>query len=59
MVVMVDVQGFDYNEAAEATGHPVGTVKSRLSRARLRLRDCLKGFWELLPAAFRLVDEGM
>jgi len=59
MVVMVDIQGFDYGEAAQATGNPVGTVKSRLSRARLRLRDCLKGFWELLPATFRLVDEGI
>jgi RNA polymerase sigma-70 factor (ECF subfamily) len=59
MVVMVDVQGFDYTEAAQATGHPIGTVKSRLSRARLRLRDCLKGFWELLPAAFRLVNEDL
>ena len=59
MVVMVDIQGFDYGEAAQATGNPVGTVKSRLARARLRLRDCLKGFWELLPATFRLVDEGI
>lgn len=54
-VVLVDVQGLDYNEAAEALGKPVGTIKSRLARARLRLRDCLHGFWELLPAEFRLV----
>ena len=54
-VVLVDVQGFDYSEAAEALGKPVGTIKSRLARARLRLRDCLHGFWELLPAEFRLV----
>jgi RNA polymerase sigma-70 factor, ECF subfamily len=56
-VILVDVQGLDYIEAAEAIGKPVGTVKSRLSRARLRLRDCLHGFWELLPAQFRLVEE--
>jgi RNA polymerase sigma-70 factor (ECF subfamily) len=58
VVVLVDVQGFDYFEAAEAIRKPVGTVKSRLSRARLRLRDCLKGWWELIPTQFRLVNEG-
>jgi RNA polymerase sigma-70 factor (ECF subfamily) len=54
-VVLVDVQGMDYAEAAEAIGKPIGTIKSRLARARLRLRDCLHGFWELLPAEFRLI----
>jgi RNA polymerase sigma-70 factor (ECF subfamily) len=53
-VIMVDVQGLDYAEAAQAIGKPIGTIKSRLARARLRLRDCLNGFAELLPAAFRL-----
>lgn len=53
-VIMVDVQGLDYFEAAEAIGKPIGTIKSRLARARLRLRDCLQGFAELLPAGFRL-----
>ncbi|MBN2549111.1 MAG: sigma-70 family RNA polymerase sigma factor [Anaerolineales bacterium] len=57
VVVLVDLQGMDYMEAAQAIGNPLGTVKSRLARARLRLRDCLQGFWELLPAAFRLVEE--
>jgi RNA polymerase sigma factor (sigma-70 family) len=57
VVVLVDIQGMDYEEAAAAMGRPVGTVKSRLARARLRLRDCLQGFWELLPASFRLVEE--
>ncbi len=56
-VVLVDVQGLDYDEAALAVGAPVGTIKSRLARARERLRDCLQGFWELLPAEFRLVGE--
>ena len=58
VVVLVDIQGFDYIEAAEVINKPVGTVKSRLSRARLRLRDCLQGWWELIPAQFRLVNEG-
>jgi RNA polymerase sigma-70 factor (ECF subfamily) len=53
-VVMVDVQGMDYMEAAEVMGKPIGTIKSRLARARLRLRDCLNNFTELLPSGFRL-----
>ena len=57
VVILVDVQGLDYSEASQAIGKPLGTVKSRLARARLRLRDCLQGVWELLPAAFRLVEE--
>ena len=56
-VILVDIQGLDYTEAAHAIGKPLGTIKSRLARARLRLRDCLQDFWELLPAAYRLVDE--
>jgi len=57
VVVLVDIQGMDYTEAAQATGKPLGTIKSRLARARLRMRDCLQGFWELLPPSFRLVGE--
>ncbi len=57
MVVLVDVQGMDYAEAAQVVGKPLGTVKSRLSRARRGLRKCLQKFWELLPAAFRLGEE--
>ncbi|MEJ2706088.1 MAG: sigma-70 family RNA polymerase sigma factor [Anaerolineales bacterium] len=57
VVVLVDVQGLDYSETAEAIGTPLGTIKSRLARARSRLRECLQGFWELLPPSFRLVEE--
>lgn len=53
-VIMVDIQGLDYSEASQAIGKPIGTIKSRLARARLRLRDCLNGFSELLPTGFRL-----
>jgi len=56
-VVFADVQGLDYREVATAIGAPLGTVKSRLARARVRLRECLQDFWELLPAAFRLQEE--
>ncbi|MEJ2600881.1 MAG: sigma-70 family RNA polymerase sigma factor [Anaerolineales bacterium] len=57
VIVLVDIQGLDYGEASLAIGKPLGTVKSRLARGRLRLRNCLQGFWELLPTAFRLVEE--
>jgi RNA polymerase sigma-70 factor (ECF subfamily) len=57
VVVMADIQGLDYTEVALAVHVPLGTIKSRLARARLRLRECLQGFWELLPSAFRLQEE--
>jgi len=53
-VVMVDVEGLSYDEAAEAMDASIGTVKSRLSRARNRMRDYLQERPELLPAKFRL-----
>lgn len=54
VVVLADIQGLDYAEIAAAVHSPLGTIKSRLARARLRLRECLQDFGELLPAAFRL-----
>jgi RNA polymerase sigma-70 factor (ECF subfamily) len=57
VVVLADIQGMDYTEVASAASVPLGTIKSRLARARLRLRECLQGFAELLPAAFRLEEE--
>lgn len=41
VVLLVDVHGYDYGEAAELLQVPLGTVKSRLSRARAALRDHL------------------
>jgi RNA polymerase sigma-70 factor (ECF subfamily) len=57
-LVLSDVQGLSYSEIAQATGASVGTVKSRLSRARARLRDFLLEQSELLPARYRLRSEG-
>jgi RNA polymerase sigma-70 factor (ECF subfamily) len=57
VVVLADIQGLDYSEVAVAAHVPLGTIKSRLARARLRLRECLQGFGELLPSAFRLERE--
>ncbi len=59
VVLMIDVEGLDYQEVSDATGKPLGTVKSRLARARLKLRDCLRQFGELLPSIYRLDDEVM
>lgn len=56
-VILVDLQGLDYSEAALVLRRPLGTVKSRLARARSRLQHCLQGFAELLPDRFRLHNE--
>ncbi|MCC6176483.1 MAG: sigma-70 family RNA polymerase sigma factor [Chloroflexi bacterium] len=55
IVVLCDVQGQSYEEAAEITGVALGTVKSRLSRARARLRHLLTERGEL-PAALERHD---
>ena len=57
--VLCDVEGYDYNEIADIMSTSLGTVKSRISRARSKLRDCLQGMAELLPAEYRLGNEGI
>ena len=56
-LVLSDVQGLSYQEIAEVTGASLGTVKSRLSRARSKLRDFLLEQRELLPSQYRLKNE--
>ena len=53
VVILSDVQGLSYEEIATATNTNLGTVKSRLSRARAHLRGYLKAR-ELLPSTARL-----
>jgi len=56
-VVLSDIQGLSYQEIAEVMGTSLGTVKSRLSRGRAKLRDYLLAQEELLPRRYRLGDE--
>ncbi len=41
-VVLVDMEGLSYEEAAKALNCPIGTIRSRLHRARILLREKLK-----------------
>lgn len=42
VLTLVDLQDFDYEEAAQTLNVPVGTVKSRLARARMQMKEKLK-----------------
>ena len=46
-VVLRDVQGFSYEDVSEILGINIGTVKSRLSRGREKIRSYLIGRMEL------------
>ncbi len=54
VLVLVDVEGLSYEEAASAAGVPVGTVKSRLARARLQMQRSLQMAGELLPSSYQV-----
>jgi RNA polymerase sigma-70 factor (ECF subfamily) len=56
-LVLADLQGHSYEEIAGITGVNLGTVKSRLSRARGRLRDELRRHGELFERYLRQHDE--
>jgi RNA polymerase sigma factor (sigma-70 family) len=57
IVILSDIQGLAYEEIAQITDTNLGTVKSRLSRGRARLREVLKA-GELLPTRYRHESEG-
>ena len=54
VVVLVDVEGLSYEEAARVANIPVGTVKIRLARARGQLRKTLQSHRNLLPTAYQV-----
>lgn len=56
-LMMVGVEGASYEEAAHATGCAVGTIKSRVSRARLELHNDLHGGARPAPVAAAPGDE--
>lgn len=53
VIILCDVQGMDYAEIAQVTNTNLGTVKSRINRARSRLREALQAEAELLPTHLR------
>ncbi len=53
MVILVDMEGMSYDEAAQVVRVPVGTVKSRLARARMQIRKSLQAHRSLLPAIYQ------
>lgn len=52
IVILSDIEGLAYEEIAQITNTNLGTVKSRLSRGRARVREVLKA-GELLPSKYR------
>jgi RNA polymerase sigma-70 factor (ECF subfamily) len=46
VIVLRDIQELSYEEIAAITGSAIGSVKSRISRARARLRGLLKDLWD-------------
>jgi RNA polymerase sigma factor (sigma-70 family) len=56
VLILSDIQGLAYEEIAQITNSNLGTVKSRLSRGRARLREVLKA-GELLPTRYRHESE--
>jgi RNA polymerase sigma-70 factor (ECF subfamily) len=57
VLVLSDIEGLSYEEIAQVMQSSLGTVKSRLSRARAKLRDFLLAHQELLPGRYRLEDD--
>ena len=43
-IVMRELQGLSYDEIAQATNSSIGTVKSRIARARCKLQEYIKPY---------------
>jgi RNA polymerase sigma-70 factor (ECF subfamily) len=56
VVILADIEQYSYEDIAQIAEISLGTVKSRLSRARASLRDCLRQHRELLPEQYRLEE---
>lgn len=56
-IILCDVQGLSYEEIALTTSTGLGTVRSRIARGRVRLRDYLYQNRELLPRSYRLMAD--
>ena len=57
VLILSDVEGLSYEELSQVMATSLGTVKSRLSRARAKMRDYLQERQELLPSRYRLRDD--
>jgi RNA polymerase sigma-70 factor (ECF subfamily) len=56
-IIFCDIQGLSYEEAAQAMQTNLGTIRSRISRGRARLRAYLQAHKELLPHNYRLSNK--
>jgi RNA polymerase sigma-70 factor (ECF subfamily) len=54
VLLLIDRMGYSYEEVAETLNIRLGTVKSRLARARSRMQLYLQDEGELLPSRYRL-----
>lgn len=60
VLTLIDLYEFDYTEAAQALNVPLGTVKSRLVRARLQMREKLKDYvnFQVPSQSFQTLSSG-
>jgi RNA polymerase sigma-70 factor (ECF subfamily) len=57
LIMLHDVEDYSLHEINEMTGIPVGTIKSRLSRARIKLRKIIQNREPDLADSVKTVEE--